>query len=134
PGDYTSLRIDKTRVVQVDGEWVVAAEQQPVPPFVPGDDISYRITVVNDGPADAREVAVVDEVPEGLSYLGHESIGERVWQHGVGGTTSVGGSDGWDTFALVGSQEVGPEAALQFVVTYATDAAMQHDESDPLIN
>ncbi|QZY51005.1 isopeptide-forming domain-containing fimbrial protein [Leucobacter tenebrionis] len=134
PGDYTSLRIDKARVVQVDGEWVLATEQQPVPPFVPGDDISYRITVVNDGPADAREVAVVDEVPEGLSYVGHESIGERLWQHAVGGTTSNGGSDGWDTFTLDGSQEVGPEAALQFVVTYATDAAMQHDESDPLIN
>ncbi|MEV8338818.1 isopeptide-forming domain-containing fimbrial protein [Leucobacter sp. NPDC077196] len=129
PGDATSLRIAKTRVVLVDGEWVVAAEQDPIPTFLPGDDVSYRVTVVNDGPADAREVSVVDEVPMGLSYDSHESEGAAQWARTAGGTTASGQSDDWDTFALAGTQQAGAASARSFVVTYGTDPAMPNGES-----
>lgn len=126
PGDGTSLRIDKTRVVKVDDQWVIAAEQDPVPPFEPGTDLSYLITVVNDGPADARSVTVVDETPDGLTYRAHESV-NGTWQRAAGGTSSTGDQTNWDTFTLDGSQPVGPEGARSFVVTYATDSAMAKD-------
>ncbi|MCW5951648.1 MAG: DUF11 domain-containing protein, partial [Propionibacteriaceae bacterium] len=126
PGDSTSLRIAKTRVVLVDGEWVVAAEQDPVPPFRPGTNLSYRITVVNDGPADARHVTVVDESPDGLTYRAHESV-SGAWQHAPGGSSSAGDRAGWDTFTLAGTQPVGPEGARSFVVTYTTDPALAKD-------
>ena len=126
PGDGTSLRIDKTRVVKVDDQWVVAAEQDPVPPFQPGADLSYLITVVNDGPADARRVTVVDETPDGLTYRTHEDV-SGTWQHAAGGTSSVGDQANWDTLTLDGTQPVGSEGARSFVVTYATDSAMAKD-------
>ncbi|MEJ6490646.1 isopeptide-forming domain-containing fimbrial protein [Leucobacter sp. USCH14] len=129
PGDATALRVAKTRVVQVDGEWVVAAEQDPVPVFLPGDDVSYRVTVINDGPADAREVTVVDEAPTGLSYDSHESEGSAEWARAAGGESSTGQSDAWDTFTLAGTQQEGPEHARSFIVTYGSDPAMPNGES-----
>lgn len=129
PGDDTSLRVDKTRVVRVDGAWVTAVDQDPVPVFQPGDDVSYRVTVVNDGPADARDVTVVDEVPEGLSYRSHESEGVSDWARTAGGTSSVGTRPDWDTFSLSGSQQVGADSARSFVVTYRTDPAMPNGDS-----
>ena len=129
PGDATSLRIAKTRVVLVDGEWVDAAAQDPIPTFLPGDDVSYRVTVVNDGPADAREISVVDEAPTGLRYDSHESEGSAQWSRGSGGVSSTGTSDDWDTFSLSGTQQAGAANARSFVVTYTTDPAMPNGES-----
>ena len=129
PGDATALRVAKTRVVLADGEWVVAAEQDPVPAFRPGDDVSYRVTVINDGPADARDVTVVDEVPEGLRYDSHESEGAAAWSRTAGGESSAGSSDDWDTFQLAGTQQRGAEHARSFIVTYGSDPAMPNGES-----
>ncbi len=66
----TALSIDKTRVVQNgSGEWVAAGGLDPVPAPVPGEHVSYRITVTNNGPAVARGVHVVDHLPSYLSYV-----------------------------------------------------------------
>ncbi|PCH72169.1 MAG: hypothetical protein COB98_12025, partial [Flavobacteriaceae bacterium] len=37
--------------------------------FVPGDDVSYIITVVNNGPSDAGSVKVIDELPTGADSM-----------------------------------------------------------------
>src|SRR5690606_38340068 len=68
-GDATTLGIVKTRVVwdAVASAWVAAGSTA----VVPGETVGYRITVVNNGPADAREVRVVDEAPDALSYSSH---------------------------------------------------------------
>ena len=124
PGDSTTLAIDKTRVVFEGGSWVAAASLDPVPSFEPGADISYRITVVNNGPADARVVRVVDEVPAGLTYKTHAS--------GTGTWTRAAGPGAWETFALGGTQQVGAVHATSFVVTFATDPAM--DPAVALVN
>ena len=71
--------------------------------FVAGTDISYRMTVVNNGPADARNVRVVDEVPAGLSYSAKAAVSGS-WTRSAGGTTSTGGPTAtWDTFTLSGT-------------------------------
>ncbi|MGE4429080.1 MAG: isopeptide-forming domain-containing fimbrial protein, partial [Solirubrobacteraceae bacterium] len=60
PGSDTRLDVTKERVVPDGaGGWRPAGVGDV---FVAGTDISYRITVENLGPADARDVQVVDEV------------------------------------------------------------------------
>ena len=130
PGDETTLGIVKTRVVwdATAGEWVAAGSAA----VVPGETVSYRITVVNNGPADARDVRVVDEAPDGLSYSTHASE-SGTWTRTAGGTNDAGTTDaGWDTFALGGTQQVGSANARSFVVTYTVDSAL--DPSAQLVN
>src|SRR5690606_36407449 len=67
PGDRPVLDIAKHRGVQVEGEWVLAGTLDPVPSVTPGETVSYRIDVVNNGPAIARDVQVVDVIPAGLT-------------------------------------------------------------------
>lgn len=117
PGSDTRLDVAKERVVPDGaGGWRTAGVDDE---FVAGTDISYRITVANLGPADARDVRVVDEVPAGLSYKApHDSV-SGTWTRTAGGTTSTGGPNAnWDTFALAGTQPAG--STRQFVVTYST--------------
>jgi len=121
PDDSTRLTITKTRVVPDGlGGWRQAdPATDPTDAFVAGDPVHYRITVTNAGPADARNVTVVDEVPTGLTYQTHESI-VGTWAHASGGTTSTGTNAGWDTFTLSGTQASGGANATSFVVTYDT--------------
>lgn len=132
PGDGTTLSIWKTRVVLHEGEWVPAGVLEPIPAIVPGTEVSYRITVVNNGPADARIVTVVDEAPEGLTYREH--IDENgVWDRVAGGSNAAGESDtGWDTFTLSGTQQVGLAEARSFIVTYEIDPIL--NPSEPVVN
>ena len=126
PGDSATQVLAKTRVVW-DAEtstWVPAAEGSTVEW---GDDVSYRLTVVNNGPADTRNVTVVDKAPEGLTYSTHVSE-SGTWSRTAGGTDETGATDdAWDTFALDGTQQVGSANARSFVVTYTTDSTMDPD-------
>ncbi|UOQ61901.1 DUF11 domain-containing protein [Leucobacter rhizosphaerae] len=126
PGDAATHVLSKTRVVW-DAEtstWVPAAEGSTVEW---GDDVSYRLTVVNAGPANTRNVTVVDKAPAGLTYVSHVSE-QGTWTHTSGGTDETGATDpAWDTFALDGAQQVGAAQARSFVVTYATDSTMDPD-------
>lgn len=126
PGDSATHVLAKTRVVW-DAEtstWVPAAEGSTVQW---GDDVSYRLTVVNNGPADTRNVTVVDKAPAGLTYSTHVSEAGS-WSRAAGGTDETGATDdAWDTFALEGTQQVGSANARSFVVTYATDSTMDPD-------
>jgi len=125
PNDSTTLTIVKTRVVPDGlGGWRQADPLDPADAFVAGDPVHYRITVTNNGPADARTVKVVDEVPAGLTYDTHESI-VGTWGYATGGTTSVypGGAPlgrTFSTFTLAGTQVAGAPNATSFVVTYDT--------------
>jgi len=124
PDDGTWLSIQKTRVVwdATSSSWVAAAGLDPVPSVVPGAPVSYLVEVTNDGPADARDVQVVDEVPTGLSYSSHELT--SAWTRTAGGSTSTAGTPqpGWDTFTLGGTLPAGETAS--FVVSYATSAEL----------
>ena len=71
----TEISVDKTRVVQdTSGEWVAAGSLNPVPAPVPGENISYRITVTNHGPAVARGVNVTDALPSYLSFVSKTDV------------------------------------------------------------
>ncbi|MFT4029987.1 MAG: DUF11 domain-containing protein [Protaetiibacter sp.] len=129
PGDDTTLGITKTRVVwdSDTNSWVTATDTDAV---VPGETVSYRITVVNNGPADARAVTVVDETPDGLSYDSHENE-SGTWTRTAGGTNAAGTTDaGWDTFTLSGTLLV--DATASFIVTYDIDSAL--DPADAIVN
>jgi len=119
PAAEATLGVTKERVVSDGaGGWraVTAADV-----FVAGTDISYRMTAVNNGPADARNVRVVDEVPTGLSFSAKVDISGS-WTPTDGGTTSTGGpTPTLDTFTLAGTiPATTPATSRQFVVTYET--------------
>ncbi|MGN6271841.1 MAG: isopeptide-forming domain-containing fimbrial protein [Protaetiibacter sp.] len=123
PGDDTTVGVTKTRVVwDADASaWVTAPASSDV---VPGETVSYRVTVVNNGPADARTVRIVDEAPDGLSYRSHVSE-SGTWTRTAGATNRAGTSDAaWDTFALTGPQQSGAANARTFVVSYDVDPAL----------
>lgn len=118
PGDATTLAITKTRVVNDQGVWKDAAQfGGPLPVVVAGETVSYRVVVTNNGPADARDVSVEDEVPSMLAFASVEDV--------TGTWTRVAGPDTHDTFTVDGTV---PAAAgdntRAFVVTYDVDAAL----------
>lgn len=126
PGDATTLGIAKTRVVwdAAADDWVAATEAAQW-----GDEISYLVRVVNQGPADARAVTVVDEVPAGLTFSSLTDVA-GTWTRVLpqGGTNAAGTTNAsWETFALTGTQQVGETAARAFVVTFDTDSTMDPD-------
>jgi uncharacterized repeat protein (TIGR01451 family) len=45
------------------------AKTDSVDPVAPGGDLSYTITVTNNGPSDIGDVRVEDSLPEGVTYL-----------------------------------------------------------------
>lgn len=116
PGDGTNLGITKTRVVNVGGVWKDAGENGgPLPDITAGGTVSYRITVANLGPADARVVRVVDTAPSVLSYRQHANV-SGTWTRTAGANAST------DQFALAGTIAKG--ASRTFVATYDIDPSL----------
>ena len=90
PDNGTTISIDKTRVVKnATGDWVAAGDLSPVPAPVPGEDVSYRITVTNHGPAVARSVHVTDELESYLSFVSKEDVVGTWSTANAGGDTSL---------------------------------------------
>lgn len=118
PEDDTTLAITKTRVVFDGDVWKDAAQLgRALPDVVAGENISYRVVVTNNGPADARGVSVVDEAPSMLRYVSVQDE-DGTW-------TRTAGAGAKDTFALAGTIPVTADADTRsFVVTYAVDAAL----------
>lgn len=115
PGTETTLGISKTRVVP-DGDGWQADTEAPVA----GGPVSYLVTVVNAGTADALGVAVVDELPGYLSYLSHESV-EGTWAR------TEGSADGDQHFTLTDPAALAPQGEASFVITAALDSAHTGD-------
>jgi uncharacterized repeat protein (TIGR01451 family)/fimbrial isopeptide formation D2 family protein len=114
PTTDTTLSAAKTRMVLQGGTWVEAAALSPVPPVVPGDPVTYLVTVANTGTANARAVTVADEVADYLAYGSFESV-EGTWTRAS--TASAAGDD--QTFALTGP--LAPGAAASFRITLTVD-------------
>ncbi|MFF7293013.1 isopeptide-forming domain-containing fimbrial protein [Microbacterium sp. NPDC008134] len=119
PGDATTLAITKTRVVNDGGVWKDAAQfGGPLPDVVAGETISYRVVVTNNGPADARDVSVEDEVPSMLSF---SSVADE-----KGTWTRVAGPGSHDTFTVDGTVPAASgDNTRAFVVTYTVDASLE---------
>ncbi|KNY06069.1 isopeptide-forming domain-containing fimbrial protein [Microbacterium sp. GCS4] len=118
PGDDTTLAITKTRVVLDGGTWKDAGQLgTALPAVVAGETISYRVVVTNNGPADAREVRVVDEVPDMLAFASVQDE-SGAWTRTAGPGTS-------DTFTVDGAVPAASgRNTRSFVVTYTVDAAL----------
>ncbi|MFC9984962.1 isopeptide-forming domain-containing fimbrial protein [Microbacterium keratanolyticum] len=117
PDDETTLGITKTRVVFHEGAWKDAAQLgAALPDIIAGGEASYRVTVSNNGPADARQVAVVDSPPTEFTYSAFaDEVG--TWTHSVVAAPGTG-----DRFALGGTL-IALESA-SFIVTYSVDDSM----------
>lgn len=115
PGIDTTLGIDKTRVVWDGTAWVPATAATPA---VPGEDVTYAVTISNTGTADARNVEVLDQVEDYLAYQSVESV-DGAWTRTS--TTAAPGDD--QAFALTGDLAAGGSAS--FRVTLLLDAGHQ---------
>ncbi|MEV7692429.1 isopeptide-forming domain-containing fimbrial protein [Microbacterium sp. NPDC089189] len=113
PTTDTTLGITKTRQVFEGGAWRDATSADET---VPGSPVTYLVTVANTGTADARGVAVVDEVP---AYLAYTSFASATGTWTRTSTTNAPGDD--QTFALTGVLTPGATAALR--VTLSIDPA-----------
>lgn len=110
----TTLGISKVRVVQVGGVWTPAANLDPVPDVVPGDPVSYLVTVSNNGLADARTVTVDDSVESYFSYVTVQNV-VGSWAR----TSTATGYGDDQSFALAGDLVAGNSAS--FVVSFTLD-------------
>lgn len=109
PTTNTTLGIDKTRVVETSpGTWVPAVSLTPVPPVVPGQPVTYLVTITNTGAADARNVTVTDDLEDYLSYASFISV-DGTWTH----TAGTGAPGAAQTFALTGSLAGGASASFR---------------------
>jgi len=76
-------------------------------PFFIGDDVTYTITVFNQGNVDATNVEVVDYIPEGFSLSANDTNG---WTGPIGGST--------DTYSnTIGNIPAGGQATVDIVLT-----------------
>jgi uncharacterized repeat protein (TIGR01451 family) len=95
----TDLRISKTDVTD---------------PVNAGEQITYQITVVNDGPDDATGVVVRDMLPAGVTFVSGD-VG------GAANLVTVDGATG-DILGTIGTLANGATAVVTVVVDVATDA------------
>ncbi|GAA1246824.1 fimbrial isopeptide formation D2 family protein/uncharacterized repeat protein (TIGR01451 family)/LPXTG-motif cell wall-anchored protein [Microbacterium phyllosphaerae] len=118
PGDDTTLAVTKTRVVRDGDDWKDASQfGAALPDVSAGETVSYRVVVTNNGPADARDVRIVDEVPSMLTYSSAQD------ENGTWTRTAGPGAN--DTFAVEGSVPAASgENTRSFIVTYAVDSAL----------
>jgi uncharacterized repeat protein (TIGR01451 family)/fimbrial isopeptide formation D2 family protein/LPXTG-motif cell wall-anchored protein len=120
PTTNTTLGVTKTRQVLDGGVWRDATASDAT---VPGEPVTYLVTVANTGTADARSVTVTDEVPDYLTYTTFESV-TGTWNR----TSTTAGAGDDQAFALTGLLTPGTSAALR--VTLAIDP--EYDE--PVVN
>lgn len=112
----TEIGVRKARVVAdasaADGWRQADPSTNPDDAFVAGSPVYYRITTTNLGSADARNVHVVDEAPEGLTFA---SVTDLSGSWSASPVTATN----WHDFALQGgTMPVGESRA--FVVRYET--------------
>lgn len=141
PTDDTELEVWKTRMVQVDDDWVPAASLTPVPEFTPGSAITYRLTVANIGNAVARDVQLVDAIPAELSNPRITLIdGQGSWTAASVVPCDVG-VDPADvpypvqdcvTLSLAGPLQLGLLQSRSVLITFDSDPAQ--DPNSDLIN
>lgn len=113
PTTDTTLGVAKVRQVLDGGVWRDATAADPV---TPGAPVSYLLTVTTTGTADARDVTLLDLVPDYLSYTSFTSV-SGTWTRTS--TTAAPGDD--QTFALTGV--LMPAASASLRVTMQVDPA-----------
>ena len=93
---------------------------------VPGDELTYTVTVTNDGPSPASNVVVTDNLPDGVTFVsGTGPDGEALTVNSSGVVTVDGGTLAADedfSFTIIASVDAATATAdLQNSVTVASD-------------
>ncbi len=112
--DFIDLKVNKT-----------VSDRTPDP----GDQITYSITLTNDGPHQATNVTIFDQLPTGVTYVSDDSGGNydtttHLWTIG---TISNGGSA-----TLIITVEVDAGTAGQTIENYATIDTVDQTDRNPI--
>lgn len=109
----------------------LALAKQATAPVVAGQNATYRLTVLNNGPSDAVGVSIEDTLPAGVSYVGFTSV-TGSWSCSAAGQTVT--CDLAGTFADEGRAVVDLDVVVAPSVTGAivNTATVDADTPDPL--
>ncbi|MFE5826468.1 isopeptide-forming domain-containing fimbrial protein [Streptomyces erythrochromogenes] len=76
--DYTTLDANVTQVADIKTAKGVDKAEVPL-----GEDATFTLSAVNDGPSQAKQVRVEDRLPAGLEYVSSEGDGSFDAQRGI---------------------------------------------------
>ncbi len=88
-------------------------------PYFPGADVTFTITVYNQGTVDATDIAVTDYVPTGLSYVSSNAADIALTGSNAPVVITDNADGTWDIDALASGDHV------TFAVTMSIDAAFE---------
>ncbi|UCB43246.1 MAG: DUF11 domain-containing protein, partial [Dehalococcoidales bacterium] len=124
--DTTNNTAKDGTVVNTETDLAITKADSP-DPVIAGEELTYTVEVINNGPSDASGVVVTDTLPEGVSYVSNYPT--------QGTATHTAGVVTWD----VGELGSGASATLTIVVTVgsgtegplANTASVTGNEYDP---
>ncbi len=77
--DLPEVKIDSKKTQAVNG----ADATDKATPVVPGDTVTYSITLTNNGEIESEAITVTDKIPEGLKFVDGSISGNGVLKDGV---------------------------------------------------
>lgn len=124
-GEVEDYTLTISPAAQTDLE-IVKAVDNSTP--IEGDHISFTVKVVNNGPDNATDVEVTDQLPAGLTYV--SSTPQQGTYNNSTGTWNVGNISANDSTSLVLTASVNSGTSGQTITNTASVAAV--NESDPV--
>jgi uncharacterized repeat protein (TIGR01451 family) len=92
-----------------------------------GDTITYTLTVVNNGPAQATGVSITDPLPDGVTYVGHTGDGSY---DSVTGVWTVGTLDNGESATIEIQATVDAGTAGTVITNSIVDVSLDQDDSN----
>ncbi len=128
PGDNTATDDDTELTPEAD---LAITKTDSVDPVVAGQDLAYTVTVTNNGPSDAANVAVTDTLPAGTTIVATNGCAEDPGGTPTCtlGTIPAGGNDSY-TITVTTDADLANGTTLTNTATVTSDTTLTNTEDD----